>query len=73
LRDVSFRVEKAEGVQIIGANGAGKSTLLSIVTGLARPDSGTVCVKGRVGALLELGSGFNSDLTGKENLALNAP
>jgi ABC-type polysaccharide/polyol phosphate transport system ATPase subunit len=72
LRDISFCVEKAEGVQIIGANGAGKSTLLSIVTGLAPPDSGTVRVNGRVGALLELGSGFHSDLTGKENLALNA-
>ena len=72
LRDISFCVEKAEGVQIVGANGAGKSTLLSIVTGLAPPDSGTVRVNGRVGALLELGSGFHPDLTGKENLALNA-
>jgi ABC-type polysaccharide/polyol phosphate transport system ATPase subunit len=72
LRDISFRVAQAEGVQIVGANGAGKSTLLSIVTGLAEPDSGTVQVNGRVGALLELGSGFHQDLTGRENLVLNA-
>jgi ABC-type polysaccharide/polyol phosphate transport system ATPase subunit len=72
LRDISFRVEQAEGVQIVGANGAGKSTLLSIVTGLAQPDSGTVQINGPVGALLELGSGFHPDLTGMENLVLNA-
>ncbi len=72
LRNVSFTVEQAEGVQIVGANGAGKSTLLSIVTGLTRPDSGTIAVNGRVGALLELGSGFHPDLTGLENLTLNA-
>src|ERR1700676_5561786 len=72
LRDISFSVEQAEGVQIVGANGAGKSTLLSVVTGLARPDSGTVQINGRVAALLELGSGFHPDLTGMENLVLNA-
>jgi ABC-type polysaccharide/polyol phosphate transport system ATPase subunit len=72
LRDVSFDVERGAGVQIVGANGAGKSTLLSIVTGLAKPDAGTVRVNGRVGALLELGSGFHPDLTGMENLVLNA-
>jgi ABC-type polysaccharide/polyol phosphate transport system ATPase subunit len=72
LQDISFRVERAEGVQIVGANGAGKSTLLSVVTGLARPDAGTVKINGRVGALLELGSGFHPDLTGIENLVLNA-
>jgi ABC-type polysaccharide/polyol phosphate transport system ATPase subunit len=72
LQDISFNVARAEGVQIVGANGAGKSTLLSIVTGLAPPDSGTVQVKGRVGALLELGSGFHPELTGMENLVLNS-
>ena len=72
LRDISFCVERAEGVQIVGANGAGKSTLLSLITGLANPDAGSVRVNGRVGALLELGSGFHPDLTGLENLTLNA-
>lgn len=72
LRDVSFCVKREEGVQIVGANGAGKSTLLSLITGLARPDTGVVTVNGRVGALLELGSGFHPDLTGLENLTLNA-
>ena len=72
LRDISFSVKREEGVQIVGANGAGKSTLLSLITGLARPDTGAVCVNGRVGALLELGSGFHPDLSGLENLTLNA-
>src|SRR4051794_13927644 len=72
LRDVSFDINRTEGVQIIGANGAGKSTLLSLITGLAEPDSGSISVRGRVGALLELGSGFHPDLTGLENLTLNA-
>jgi ABC-type polysaccharide/polyol phosphate transport system ATPase subunit len=72
LSDVSFSVRQSEGVQIIGANGAGKSTLLGLVTGLMRPDMGIVTVHGCVGALLELGSGFHPDLTGLENLELNA-
>ena len=72
LEDISFTVGESEGVQIVGANGAGKSTLLSVVTGLAQPDSGTVKVNGRIGALLDLGSGFHADLTGLENLTLNA-
>jgi ABC-type polysaccharide/polyol phosphate transport system ATPase subunit len=72
LRNISFTVGHDEGVQIIGANGAGKSTLLNLVTGLTRPDSGTLEVSGRVGALLELGSGFHPDLTGRENLLMNA-
>jgi ABC-type polysaccharide/polyol phosphate transport system ATPase subunit len=72
LQDISFSVCRGEGVQIVGANGAGKSTLLSVVTGLAEPDRGTVQLNGRVGALLELGSGFHPDLTGRENLTLNS-
>jgi len=72
LKNVSFSVSQGESVAIIGANGAGKSTLLSVVTGLAHPDEGSVEVKGRVAALLELGSGFHPDLTGRENVRLNA-
>jgi|SRR5450432_1262860 lipopolysaccharide transport system ATP-binding protein len=72
LRNVSFQVEKGESLAIIGRNGAGKSTLLGLVAGLADPNDGRVTVNGRVAALLELGSGFHWDLTGIENLWLNA-
>ncbi|MGD0014123.1 MAG: ATP-binding cassette domain-containing protein, partial [Bryobacteraceae bacterium] len=72
LKDVSLRMEPGEGLALVGANGAGKSTLLSVVAGLAEPDGGRVRVGGRVGALLQLGSGFHPDLTGAENLRLNA-
>jgi ABC-type polysaccharide/polyol phosphate transport system ATPase subunit len=72
LRDVSLRVEPGEGVALVGTNGAGKSTLLSVIAGLAEPDAGWVKVSGRVGALLQLGAGFHPDLTGLENIWLNA-
>lgn len=72
LRDVSFTLEQGESLALVGANGAGKTTILSLVAGLVWPDSGEVTVNGRVGALLELGSGFHPDLTGRENLRLNA-
>lgn len=72
LRDVSFSVESGESIAIIGHNGAGKSTLLNLVTRLSRPNRGRVEVNGRVAALLELGSGFHPDLTGAENLRVNA-
>ena len=72
LRDVTFKISEGESVAIIGANGAGKSTLLSIVSGLCAPDSGSVRVHGRIAPLLELGSGFHPDLTGNENVLLNA-
>jgi ABC-type polysaccharide/polyol phosphate transport system ATPase subunit len=72
LKDVSFSVREGESVAVIGANGAGKSTLLSLVTGLAPPSAGTVTVTGRAAALLDLGSGFHPDLTGRENILLNA-
>ncbi|HWQ57273.1 MAG TPA: ABC transporter ATP-binding protein [Bryobacteraceae bacterium] len=69
---MSFRVEPRESLAVIGPNGAGKSTLLSLVAGLAKPDEGVIAVTGRVAALLELGSGFHYDLTGAENVRLNA-
>lgn len=72
LKNVSFEVNEGESVAVVGGNGAGKSTLLSLVTGLAQPDEGNLIVTGRVAALLELGSGFHPDLTGAENVRLNA-
>ncbi len=72
LRDVSFDIQKGESVAFIGHNGAGKSTMLSLVAGLGPPDEGTVEVCGRVAPLLELGAGFHYDLTGAENVRLNA-
>jgi ABC-type polysaccharide/polyol phosphate transport system ATPase subunit len=72
LKRVSFTVERGVSLAILGANGAGKSTLLSVVAGLAPPDEGSVVVRGRVSASLELGSGFHPDLTGAENVRLNA-
>jgi len=72
LKNVSFRMEHGESLAVIGPNGAGKSTLLGLAAGLALPNEGTVAVNGRVAALLELGSGFHPDLTGEENVRLNA-
>ena len=72
LRDVSFEVEHGESLAVIGHNGAGKSTMLNIATGLCSPTRGAVKVEGRVAALLELGSGFHPDLTGAENVGINA-
>src|SRR5881397_1982375 len=72
LKNVSFRLEEGEGLAVIGPNGAGKSTLLGLVAGLATPDRGTVTANGRIAALLELGSGFHPDLTGAENVRVNA-
>ncbi|MCC7341453.1 MAG: ABC transporter ATP-binding protein [Bryobacterales bacterium] len=72
LKNVSFTIRDGETVGVIGRNGAGKSTLLSLVAGLSYPDEGKVTVQGRVAALLELGSGFHGDLTGRENIFLNA-
>ena len=72
LRNVSFSLERGEGLAVFGSNGAGKSTLLSLVAGLAPSDEGHVAVNGRIAALFELGSGFHPDLTGVENIRLNA-
>ncbi len=72
LRNVNLRINAGESVGIIGANGAGKSTLLSIAVGVSSPTEGSVIQRGRVAALLELGSGFHPDLTGRENIHLNA-
>jgi ABC-type polysaccharide/polyol phosphate transport system ATPase subunit len=72
LKNISFRLNQGEGLAVVGANGAGKSTLLNLVAGIARPDAGTVRVNGRIAPLLDLGSGFHPDLTGAENIGINA-
>ena len=72
LRDVSFQVPSGQTFCIVGENGSGKSTLLQIVAGILAPSSGSVNVRGRVSALLELGSGFNPEFTGRDNVYLNA-
>jgi ABC-type polysaccharide/polyol phosphate transport system ATPase subunit len=72
LRNVSFSLKPGDSLAIVGPNGAGKSTLLSLVAGISFPDEGSIETRGSVAALLELGSGFHPDLTGRENVVLNA-
>lgn len=71
LRDVNFQVKKGEVVGIIGRNGAGKSTIIKIISGIMRPTKGRVIRNGNIVPMLELGSGFDFDLSGRENVFLN--
>ena len=72
VHDVSFQLRRGECLGLIGHNGAGKTTLLKILNGLIKPDSGSITMRGRVGALIALGAGFNPILTGRENIYINA-
>lgn len=71
VRDASFEIVRGECVSLLGPNGAGKSTMLKLLNGLIRPDAGEIRIRGRVGALIELGAGFNPVLSGRENVFIN--
>lgn len=72
VKKVSFVVKRGESIGLIGHNGAGKSTLLKVLNGLLKPDAGRIEIRGKIGALIELGAGFNPILTGRENIFINA-
>lgn len=71
LRNVSFDINRGEVIGLIGHNGAGKSTILKVISGILKPTEGSVTVRGNIAPMLELGSGFDFDMTGKENIFLN--
>ncbi|MEI8078291.1 MAG: ATP-binding cassette domain-containing protein, partial [bacterium] len=71
VKDVSFELKRGECLGLIGRNGAGKTTLLRMLNGLIKPDHGRITMRGRIGALIALGAGFNPVLTGRENIYVN--
>ena len=71
LRDISFAIDKGDSFALIGSNGSGKSTMLKIISGILKPTKGSVIVNGSIAPLIELGAGFDMDLTGRENIFLN--
>ena len=71
LKDISFELKQGETIAIVGANGAGKSTLLKIISRITAPTTGIVRIRGRIGTLLEVGTGFHPELTGRDNVFLN--
>ena len=72
LKDITFQVKRGEAIGLIGHNGCGKSTTLKLLTRIMYPDSGTITMKGRVSSLIELGAGFHPDMSGRENIYINA-
>ena len=72
LEDISFNVKKGEALGIIGKNGSGKSTTLKLLSKILRPEQGTITINGKVACLIELGAGFHPDMTGRENIFINA-
>ena len=72
LDDISFEIRKGEAVGLIGENGCGKSTTLKLLTRIMYPDTGTITMNGRVSSLIELGAGFHPDMSGRQNIYINA-